>query len=579
MPEPHSTPTWGRGQPEPSGTDAFFVAVMEVLSHGPLTPFGLERTIERLWPRFLHGRRGYVHAALLQLRRRGVVTAGWMDTPRGPRRVFSAGRSAGAATPPEPVSHDAGPERLVRIARKMTRRLDFAPGLHTEVQRDVLHHLMDAVAALRDSGVPDGDATKEVVSDFGDPWRIRTDLARIAQGRRTVLFPRNLKETLAGLATYDAGILLCIVGAILFLRLEVFTAYHIPTRSMEPTLHGDRRDGDRILVNRLAPAPDRFRITVFDGWGAERKNYVKRCVGLPNETLRLREGDVYVDGRLIRKYGDVYEALLFPLYAWDDLWRRANADNPDDRQAAHEQVFDEQFDLWENVSGKWVLDTRRGYNADRPKDGERAILRWRETVHDDLYDATTGDVEGGSYTCPDLRLTADLTLSEKSTEVVLHLSRGATAYEAVIAADHVELLVGDSSLARVEGLDLAGDDAIRVRFAQVDRVLRLDVADQEIVHELPQPEFPKRAAAQAQVDFRVRGGSAWVKPVALERDVFYTPDYLDDGVVLGPDDFYMLGDNSGNSHDSRRNGPAHRSRLVGRPILIVWPPKRWRFPR
>ena len=67
--------------------------------------------------------------------------------------------------------------------------------------------------------------------------------------------------------------------------------------------------------------------------------------------------------------------------------------------------------------------------------------------------------------------------------------------------------------------------------------------------------------------------------VALERDVFYTPDYDEDEVILGPDDFYMLGDNSGNSQDSRRNGAVHRSRLVGKPILIVWPPKRWRIPR
>ena len=52
-----------------------------------------------------------------------------------------------------------------------------------------------------------------------------------------------------------------------------------------------------------------------------------------------------------------------------------------------------------------------------------------------------------------------------------------------------------------------------------------------------------------------------------------------DEVQLGPDDYYMLGDNSGNSHDSRRNGAVHRSRLVGKPVLIVWPPKRWRIPR
>jgi signal peptidase I len=569
-----------RGLPEPGGTEAFYLALLRLLDSRPLTPLELERAIDRAWPRFLRGRRGYVHPALLHLRRRGAVVSRWVFTPRGARRAYVAsGAPDETAAPPEFESGAPLPTALAAAAAKMARGLAYAPVLESEVRQDVEHHLVDAVAALQDAGRSETEAVQEVLRDFGDAWRIRTDLRRIAQGRRTVLIPRNLKETLQGMAIYDAGILLCIVGAIVFVRLQVFTAYHIPTRSMEPTLHGDRRDGDRILVNRLASSPDRFDITVFDGWGSERKNYVKRCVGLPNETLRLREGDVYIDGELVRKTGAAYEALLFPLYGWDDLWRRAKESHPDDSAAAHEEVFDEQFELWENVSGKWMLDTGKGYHADAPRDGEQATLRWRDTIHDDIYDPETGDVEGGTYTCPDLRLTADVVLDAPESEVALHLTRGAAAYDAVLSEGRIELRVEGEPVVTMTEANVPVGKPVRVRFAQVDRVLRLDVDDVEMVHELPQPEYPKRSAPHAQVDFRVRGGAAWVKPLALERDVFYTPDYDDDEIVLGPDDFFMLGDNSGNSQDSRRNGAVHRGRLVGEPILIVWPPKRWRIPR
>lgn len=568
-----------RDVPEPAGTEAFYEALLHLLATRPMTPFGLERAVDRAWPQLLQGRRGYVHPALLHLRRSGAVTARWEHTPRGVRRVYTAagGPHHGAEVPEPP--EDAAPGPLARTASKISRGLAFSPALAEQVRRDVLHHLLDSVSALREAGTGEGAAVREALRELGDTWRIRTDLRRIAEGRRTVLIPRSFVETLRGMAIYDAGILLCIVGAIVFVRLQVFTAYHIPTRSMEPTLHGDRRDGDRILVNRLAPPPGRFDIFVFDGWGAERKNYVKRCVGLPGDTLRLREGDVYVDGELIRKTGDVYEALLFPLYGWEDIRSRARTDHPDDPEAAHDQVFDEQMDLWENVAGKWLLDIGRGYHADVPASGEQAVLRWRDTIHDDLYDPETGDVEGGAYTCPDVRLTTQVELDDADAEVVLRLTRAAAAYDARVVAGRAELIAEGTVVASVDDPAIAAGRPVRVRFANVDRVLRLDVGDHELVHELPQPEFPKRSAPHAQVDVRVRGGPAWIRPVALERDVFYTPDYDDDEVALGPDDFFMLGDNSGNSQDSRRNGPVHRSRLVGKPVFIVWPPTRWHRPR
>ncbi len=55
-------------------------------------------------------------------------------------------------------------------------------------------------------------------------------------------------------------------------------------------------NGDRILVSKFTYAlsdPQRWDVIVFKYPGNPKQNYIKRLVGLPNETLTLRHGDVY----------------------------------------------------------------------------------------------------------------------------------------------------------------------------------------------------------------------------------------------------------------------------------------------
>ncbi len=55
--------------------------------------------------------------------------------------------------------------------------------------------------------------------------------------------------------------------------------------------------GDRILVTKFTfdfAEPRRWDVTVFKFPGGAETNYIKRMVGLPNETLRIWHGDVYI---------------------------------------------------------------------------------------------------------------------------------------------------------------------------------------------------------------------------------------------------------------------------------------------
>jgi signal peptidase I len=101
-----------------------------------------------------------------------------------------------------------------------------------------------------------------------------------------------------------------IAGAVviaLIVRTFLFTTFWIPSGSMEPTLMGEGRR-DRVVVNRLAYKwgdPARGDIIVFEVPegepsiqvdGQEVKDLIKRVIGLPGETVELRDGDVYIDG-------------------------------------------------------------------------------------------------------------------------------------------------------------------------------------------------------------------------------------------------------------------------------------------
>ena len=71
------------------------------------------------------------------------------------------------------------------------------------------------------------------------------------------------------------------------------------------------------------------------------------------------------------------------------------------------------------------------------------------------------------------------------------------------------------------------------------------------------------------------------KKIRIDRDIHYTTDQGRHAVaqdcVVPPGHYFFLGDNSGESEDSRIFGPVPESDLVGRPFMIFYPLERIRF--
>lgn len=92
---------------------------------------------------------------------------------------------------------------------------------------------------------------------------------------------------------------LAVIAAI-FMRIFLLEPYYIPSGSMLPLL----QPGDRILVNKLVyriGQPGRGDVVVFKFPLDEKKDYIKRIIALPGETIEGKENRIWIDGVMLEE--------------------------------------------------------------------------------------------------------------------------------------------------------------------------------------------------------------------------------------------------------------------------------------
>ncbi|GAA0298913.1 signal peptidase I [Gracilibacillus halotolerans] len=83
---------------------------------------------------------------------------------------------------------------------------------------------------------------------------------------------------------------------LLIVRMFTFNPLIVEGPSMQPTLMND----DRIIVDKISllfKEPERFDIVVFHT--TSRKNYIKRIIGLPGETIEYKDDILYVNNKQV----------------------------------------------------------------------------------------------------------------------------------------------------------------------------------------------------------------------------------------------------------------------------------------
>ena len=111
----------------------------------------------------------------------------------------------------------------------------------------------------------------------------------------------------SALREYFESIVIAVILA-LFIRTFIVQAFKIPTGSMENNL----LVGDHLLVNKFVFGPSessiermllpetavkRGDVVVFKYPEEPDRDFIKRVIGLPGETLELRHKQVYINGR------------------------------------------------------------------------------------------------------------------------------------------------------------------------------------------------------------------------------------------------------------------------------------------
>ncbi len=119
-------------------------------------------------------------------------------------------------------------------------------------------------------------------------------------------------------------------------RALVFDAFRIPSSSMEGTL----LVGDFLLVNKTAfgmelpgtgimlgafSDPERSDVVVFHPPHEPDRYYVKRIVGLPGDTLQMRDKVLYVNGEVAQEPYAIHDPesrdSFHPAMAWQGTYR------------------------------------------------------------------------------------------------------------------------------------------------------------------------------------------------------------------------------------------------------------------
>jgi signal peptidase I len=372
--------------------------------------------------------------------------------------------------------------------------------------------------------------------------------------------------------------------------------------------------GDRILVHKYIYSlsePRRWDVIVFKAPHDPKTNYIKRLVGLPNESLAIIEGNIYVKSLLgeaasqpwtiARKTGTPGERVQRTV--WQPVYHTAfePLDGGDENQSPMRVSYPWRQPWVPQRADDWTVHPRRGFTFKGGAAGEGTLRfdfrRMREGgpglyVYNQLkglgvvHDEPIEDIRLAAFVEP-AAAGASVTLS---TTARVDAAHGPVPLHARLdGRGRVELVTLDPRTG--EDRVLASDDSPahvlhpgrtrRIELWYVDQQASLWLDGRRVVvwqYDLPNSEDLMSSpimtrpgpALRPELAITVAGAPTAIHHIELDRDLYYGSMQTDgatpgtggivkgltrgsngEPVVLAADEFFTLGDNSPQSSDGR----------------------------
>jgi signal peptidase I len=337
--------------------------------------------------------------------------------------------------------------------------------------------------------------------------------------------------------------------------------------------------GDYVLIDRTAFSirpPRRWEVVAFRRSSQADQIVVKRVVGLPGESIEIRHGDVYADGRLLRKNLAQQRALAVLVHDADFQPRRGP---PRPRRWRAERSDTH----WTAAGGGF---THAAGANDTPID-------WIIYHHGRQLPVT--DLSGYNPSQPrreeDVHPVSDLMLSFRLGYVSgrgtfrVRTSDGRDRFEVWLTFDgdqpRYRVFRNDRLLPGAGGKISAAGGNWLVEVSLVDQQFLLALDGQTLVAWPYARPGPPQLPTSCPLALGVQGLHVSVGGLRIYRDVYYTDPMAARGpgqntppVCSGAGQYYVLGDNSPVSEDSRQwshGGEVDAKLFVGKPLVAITP--------
>jgi signal peptidase I len=328
--------------------------------------------------------------------------------------------------------------------------------------------------------------------------------------------------------------------------------------------------GDRILVDKFSyrfTDPRRFEVIVFKYPVHPADNYIKRLIGLPGETIDVKNGNIYVDGKIARKPADVQMECWFPVYDSRYVEKDPGGEGG---PRARRRAFREEGGIFAPTADK------HGFALKKALGTEPAWLVYDRDIRD--WNAYNEHVHGGGTEAEgDIRVRFEVTLGAPGTTAVARLSDDEASFEAEVGDGPCTLRRDGKEVAHSAlPVPFAILKRHAVDFARADGRVTLDIdGKRAIEYEYDPADAEPTKKSEARLG--AKGGSeATFHAIEIFRDVYYMPTILGAPPHVFPfqvpaGQYFCMGDNSTNSTDSRVWGTVPEGYIVGRAFMVFWP--------